>query len=129
MFIGSSKKGQYGAEIRKPLRGVRSSGQDIRRLGVEVINPGKKSYSKARSGILGQGVKNPELGVGMYDKRSGFPSVRSGLHGERSGCQSQRPGKGLEVYHVNKRTSVQETYSWQKAKSSSVHVRAAEHGK
>jgi hypothetical protein len=65
----------------------------------------------------------------MYGKRSGFPSVRSGLHRERSGVQSQRPGKGLEVYHVNKKTSVQETYSWKKAKSSSVHVRTAEHGK
>jgi hypothetical protein len=51
------KRGQYGAEIRKPLSGVRSTGQDIRRLGVEVINPGKKSYPKARSGILGLEVK------------------------------------------------------------------------
>jgi hypothetical protein len=77
-----------------------SSGQDIRRLGVEVINPGKKSYPKARSGILGQGVKTPESGVGMYGKRSGFPSVRSGLHGRQIRSPKPEAGKGvIEVYH------------------------------
>ncbi len=62
----------------------------------------------------------------MYGKRSGLSSKAW----RKSMNPKSEAGKGvIEVDHVNKKTLIQRTYSWKKAKSSSVHIRAAEHGK
>jgi hypothetical protein len=85
-------------------------------LEVEVINPGKKSYSKARSGILGQGVR--------VECRNVWEEVRIPKREVRIAWRKvKRPkpeaGKGvIEVYQVNKKTSIQGTWqivmkSWQ----------------